>query len=110
MQFPVKVMDLIETALPWTAGLLLTTTLLSWTLGNILGGIAGYFGRARWSRTVDVIAMIIRPLPYYIFAFGLLLLFSYVLRWFPISGGASLGRLATAYLSQACVDAFGDTE
>ena len=94
-QFPVKVMDLIKSSLPWTAGLLLITTLLAWILGNIIGGIAGYFSRSRWSKTVDIIAMIVRPLPYYIFSFALLLIFGYLVRLFPISGGASLGRLAS---------------
>jgi peptide/nickel transport system permease protein len=94
-QFPVPVLDLIMTALPWTATLLLVTTLLSFIVGNIIGGIAGYFSRARWSKTVDFICMIIRPLPYYIFAFALMLVFSYVFRWFPIGGGASLGTLAS---------------
>jgi peptide/nickel transport system permease protein len=94
-QFPARVNQLIATALPWTLGLLLTTTLLSWILGNIIGGLAGYFARKGWSRALDVVAMVIRPLPYYIFAFTLLLLFAYVVRWFPITGGASLGALPT---------------
>ena len=29
--------------MPWTAGLLLTSTLLTWMLGNLLGGLAGYY-------------------------------------------------------------------
>ncbi len=44
---------------------------------------------------LDGIAMVIRPLPYYVFAFVLLLLLAYVVRWFPISGGASLGAVPT---------------
>ncbi|MBI1277603.1 MAG: ABC transporter permease subunit [Anaerolineaceae bacterium] len=94
-QFPARVSDLIANALPWTLGLLLTTTAISWILGNIIGGLAGYYTRRRWSRTLDTVAMVIRPLPYYIFAFGLLLLFAYVVRWFPITGGASLGAVPT---------------
>jgi peptide/nickel transport system permease protein len=90
-QFPTRVNQLITTALPWTLGLLLTTTAISWILGNIMGGLAGYYSRKGWSRTLDAIAMVIRPLPYYIFAFALLLLLAYVVRWFPITGGASLG-------------------
>jgi peptide/nickel transport system permease protein len=39
--------------------------------------------------------MVVRPLPYYIFAFALLLLFAYVVRWFPVTGGASLGAIPT---------------
>lgn len=91
-QFPTPVSDLIWTALPWTAGLLLSTTLLSWMIGNLIGGLAGYFSRKGWSRVLDAIAMIVRPLPYYIFAFGLLVLLAYVVRWFPVSGGMTIGR------------------
>jgi peptide/nickel transport system permease protein len=94
-QFPARVNQLIATAMPWTLGLLLTTTAISWTVGNIIGGLAGYYSRKRWSRTLDAVAMVVRPLPYYIFAFALLLLFAYVVRWFPITGGAGLGALPT---------------
>jgi peptide/nickel transport system permease protein len=92
-QFPTRVNQLIFTALPWTLGLLLVTTAISWIFGNIIGGLAGYYSRRGWSRTLDAVAMVVRPLPYYIFAFALLLLFAYVVRWFPISGGASLGAV-----------------
>jgi peptide/nickel transport system permease protein len=91
-QFPTPVSKLIATALPWTAGLLLVTTFLSWTIGNIIGGLAGYFARKRWSKALDAVAMIIRPLPYYIFAFMLLVLLAYVVRWFPVAGGTDIGR------------------
>ncbi len=92
-QFPARVSDLIATAAPWTLGLLLTTTAISWILGNIIGGLAGYYRRKSWSRIVDAVGMVIRPLPYYIFAFVLLLLLAWVVRWFPVSGGASLGAV-----------------
>lgn len=92
-QFPARVNQLIGNALPWSLGLLLTTTVLSWILGNIIGGLAGYYSRKGWSRILDAVAMVVRPLPYYIFAFVLLLLFAYVVRWFPITGGASLGAV-----------------
>ena len=91
-QFPTPVTKLVGNALPWTAGLLLVTTFLSWTIGNIVGGLAGYFSRKRWSKALDTVAMIVRPLPYYIFAFALLLLFGYVVRLFPVAGGTEIGR------------------
>ena len=94
-QFPTRVNQLIATAMPWTLGLLLTTTAISWILGNIIGGLAGYYGRKGWSRTLDAVAMVIRPLPYYIFAFALLLLLAGVVHWFPVTGGASLGARPT---------------
>ena len=91
-QFPTPVNEMIRVAMPWTLGLMLVTTLLSWVIGNILGGLAGYYSRKTWSRVLDTIAMVVRPLPYYIFAFGLLLLLAYVVRWFPVSGGYEIGR------------------
>jgi peptide/nickel transport system permease protein len=93
--FPTRVNQLIGTALPWTLGLLLSTTAISWISGNILGGLAGYFSRKGWSRSLDAIAMVIRPQPYYIFAFALLLLLAWVVRWFPVTGGSSLGAIPT---------------
>jgi peptide/nickel transport system permease protein len=93
--FPTRVNQLIATALPWTLGLMLTTTALSWISGNIIGGLAGYYTRKGWSRTMDAVAMVIRPQPYYIFAFASLLLLAWVVRWFPVTGGSSLGAVPT---------------
>ncbi|MBN2146415.1 MAG: ABC transporter permease [Anaerolineales bacterium] len=90
-QFPTPVNELISHALPWTLGLLLTTTFLSWTLGNLIGGLAGYYSRTHWSRILDTVAMLVRPQPYYIFAFGSLILFAFVVRWFPVAGGTTIG-------------------
>jgi peptide/nickel transport system permease protein len=94
-QFPTRVNQLIATAMPWTLGLLLTTTAITTVFGNVIGGLAGYYARKGWSRALDAVAMVVRPLPYYIFAFALLLLLAYVVRWFPITGGASLGAVPT---------------
>lgn len=93
-QFPARVNTLIATAMPWTLGLLLASTAISWTVGNIIGGLAGYYSRRSWSRILDAVAMVVRPLPYLIFAYALLFIFAaLVFRWFPITGGASMGAL-----------------
>lgn len=91
-QFPTPVMTLIRTSLPWTLGLLLTSTILSWIIGNILGGLAAYYSDRRWASIMENIAMVLRPIHYYIIALTLLLLFGYVIQLFPISGGFSIGR------------------
>jgi peptide/nickel transport system permease protein len=90
-QFPTPVLDLVKTALPWTLGLLTVTTIISWTLGILLGGVAGYYNRKGWSRVTDIVAMLIRPMPYYVFGFMLLLIFGYIFPIFPVSGGADIG-------------------
>jgi peptide/nickel transport system permease protein len=93
-QFPTPVSKLIRMYFPWTAGLLLTTMLLQWILGNVLGGIAGYFSQSRWSKFLDMAVMVIRPLPHYIVGLLFLILFGYVWRLFPIGRGFGFGRQA----------------
>ena len=98
-QFPTPVIRLIKNALPWTVGLLLTTTILSWVFGNVVGGMAGYAHNKRWSKVLDALMMFVRPIPYYVFALSLLILFGYVFRKFPIGGGATIGRQPSWTLS-----------
>jgi len=90
-RFPVPVIKLIKDSLPWTVGLLSVSTILSWLIGNILGGIVGYYYEKRWARIIENIAMVIRPIPYYIFALIILVIFAYLLKWFPLGGGVPIG-------------------
>jgi peptide/nickel transport system permease protein len=86
--FPTPVSTLIGRALPWTIGLLLTCTLIAWVLGNIMGGLAGYFRNSRTLKLFGVIAMGFHPIPYYIIAFVLLIVFGFLWPILPTSGGA----------------------
>jgi len=108
-QFPTPVMDLIMISLPWTAGLLITTTIISWIIGNILGGLAGYFKNKAWAKTLDNISMVLRPIPYYIFSLLLLILFAYLIPIFPSAGGYSVGRrigFNWAFISDLLIHSF----
>jgi peptide/nickel transport system permease protein len=93
--FPTPVIDLIGRALPWTVGLLLTTTLLSWIIGNISGGLSGYFTESRLLRMIDGIVMFVRPIPYYVLGLTLVILFAYLLPIFPFGGGYTIGARIT---------------
>jgi len=90
-RFPTPVNQLIAMALPWTLGLLSVTTFLSWIIAVIAGGIVGYF-RKKWMEAIDILIMIIRPIPYYITALIFLILFSYIFPIFPLGGGIGVGR------------------
>ena len=87
--FPTPVAVLIGRALPWTIGLLFTCTMLAWLLGNLLGGLAGYYRNSRTLKLLGVVAMGFHPVPYYIIAFVLLIVFGYLWPVLPISGGAA---------------------
>jgi peptide/nickel transport system permease protein len=86
--FPTPVSELIGRALPWTAGLLFICTLSAWMLGNLLGGLAGYYRKSRALKAFGMIAMGLHPVPYYIIAFVLLIIFGSMWPILPISGGA----------------------
>ena len=88
--FPTPVTTLIARALPWTIGLLVTATLLAWLLGNVLGGLAGYYRESRIFRFMGVIAMGLHPVPYYIAGFVLIVIFGYLWPVLPITGGRDM--------------------
>src|SRR6202521_4655058 len=85
--FPTPVSVLIWRAIPWTVGLLLVSTVITWALGNLLGGLAGYYRDSRLLRLAGILAMGFHPIPYYIVAFVLLIVFGYLWPVLPISGG-----------------------
>jgi peptide/nickel transport system permease protein len=88
--FPTPVSRLIWLALPWTFGLLSVATLISWSLGNLLGGLAGYYRKNRALKLVGVVATALQPIPNYIMAFVLLVLFGYVWPILPITGSSQI--------------------
>ena len=90
-QFPTPVIALIRQALPWTFGLLLVTTTLSWIVGTVTGGLAGYFPQSRTIGIIDAAAMFVRPIPYYVLAMLLLILFAYLIPVFPVGRGYTIG-------------------
>jgi peptide/nickel transport system permease protein len=90
LAWPTPAMELIARALPWTLGLLITATLITWLVGNILGGLAGYYQDRLSLKAFGVVAMGIQPIPYYIVAFILLIIFGFFWPILPISGGFAM--------------------
>lgn len=81
--YPTPVSALIGRALPWTLGLMLTALAISWTLGNLIGLLAGYHNNSTTSKAIETAAMVIYPIPYYILALVLVILFAYIWPIFP---------------------------
>jgi peptide/nickel transport system permease protein len=88
--FPTPAMELVMRALPWTVALLVTSTLVTWIVGNILGGLAGYNQNNRFLKAFGIVAIGIQPIPYYIVAFILLIIFGFLWPVLPISGGFAM--------------------
>lgn len=81
--YPTPVSMLIGNALPWSLGLMLTALAISWSLGNLIGLLAGYYNRKFGSKVIETAAMVIYPIPYYILALLLVILFAYIWPIFP---------------------------
>jgi len=88
--FPTPVSTLIARALPWTTGLLVVSTIVTWVFGNLLGGLAGYYQKSRGLKLLGVIAMGLHPIPYYILALLLLIVFGFLWPVLPITGGSTM--------------------
>jgi peptide/nickel transport system permease protein len=88
--FPTPAMTLVRRALPWTVGLLTFAIVVTWLVGNILGGLAGYYQSNRLLKAFGIVAMGVQPVPYYIVAFILLIIFGFLWPVLPISGGFSM--------------------
>ena len=88
--FPTPALELVLYRLPWTIGLLATSTMITWTLGNLLGVIAGYFRTGRFARVLEGVAITLYPIPYYVMALILILVFAFLIPIFPLGGGVSV--------------------
>lgn len=86
---PEPVSQLVLDRLPWTIGLVLTSLVISASLGTVLGIVAGWSPeRVRGRLLVSVMAAI-GAIPDFLIAIGLLLVFAVRLGMFPLMGGQS---------------------
>jgi peptide/nickel transport system permease protein len=94
--WPRPVAEIISVSLPWTLGLLAVSIVIAWLLGNAVGLVAGYYHNRRFSTVLEVIGVTIYPIPYYVLALTLILLFAYVIPVFPITTTINPGGLSWA--------------
>jgi peptide/nickel transport system permease protein len=87
--FPTPVTKIIANGLPWTVGLLVSSILISWVVGIVLGTLAAYYPNKLWSQLLDKVLIVIYPIPYFILALLLVMAFAYYIPIFPLVGGAS---------------------
>jgi peptide/nickel transport system permease protein len=80
------VVDIVEEALPWTLLIVVTSTLISFALGTVIGMLMAY--RRGEKRDVGAITLfsITSSFPIYFIALVFLILFTFTFRIFPHSG------------------------
>ncbi len=89
--YPRTVNEMIAEAIPWTVGLLGVTTLLSFSIGTILGALLAWPRAPRWMQWLMPPLWALHAIPF--FLFGLLLMYALAFRvkLLPMFGGYSAG-------------------
>lgn len=104
--YPDSVASLIFTALPWTAGLLLTSTIIAWMLGNMVGLVAGYFNKSRAASILEFFGIVLYPIPYYILALVAILILAYYIPVFPLTPTFLPGAMTLPKLGNILYNSF----
>jgi peptide/nickel transport system permease protein len=89
--FPVKAGTLIYDALPWTIGLLLVTTVLSFVIGTLFGALIAWPKAPRWLEYAAAPMLTLAAIPYYLLALVLLYVVAFSWKLLPLSGGYTAG-------------------
>jgi peptide/nickel transport system permease protein len=85
--FPQPVISKVRSALPWTLGLLGVSTLLSFSLGTVLGALAAWPRAPHFVQALLPPFMLMSAIPFFLLAILLLWIFAVELRVFPPGGG-----------------------
>jgi len=89
--FPNPVSGMIGQAMPYTLSLLIPAVLISWTFGNLFGTWSSYYPKNKLLGVIEVVGQAVRPIPYYIVAIVLLVVFAFFIPILPFSGAYPIG-------------------
>jgi peptide/nickel transport system permease protein len=81
--FPVQVSKIVFGALPWTLGLVGTTTIMAFLAGTLVGTVAAWRRGRALDSFLPPLFVIVSAFPYFFLALMALLLFSVTLGWLP---------------------------
>ncbi len=91
--YPRTVRELIADALPWTLGLLGTTTLLSFVIGTLLGALLAWPRAPRWMRWLMPPLWALHAIPFFLLGLILTYILAFQIPLLPIFGGYSAGAV-----------------
>jgi peptide/nickel transport system permease protein len=91
--YPRTVREMIGEAVPWTVGLLGTTTLLSFAIGTLLGALLAWPGAPRWMRWLMPPLWALHAIPFFLLGLILMYLLAFQVQLLPIFGGYTAGAV-----------------
>ena len=104
IRHPSTVLDLIMDRMPWTLGLVGVSIFISFVFGSISGALLAWPGSPRFLKGVLPIFLTFAPIPYFMLAFFLILVFAFSLGWFPIAGASKVGTIYDGWTIQRIWD------
>lgn len=99
--YPSTVMSMIRRALPWTVGLLLTATLISFSVGTFVGALMAWDRAPFFLRAIFPAFFTFSAVPFYLMGIVLLYFFAFQIPLFPLFGGFSTDRIPSLDFSFA---------
>ncbi len=93
--FPNSVSHIMLTGLPWTLGLIGTTTVISFVLGTFAGIISAWWRGGVVDSLLPPTFIVISALPFFWLGLIFIFIFSVSLRWFPLGFGVDVGSATT---------------
>ncbi|MEX1019683.1 MAG: ABC transporter permease [Litorilinea sp.] len=95
--YPATVLSMVRRAIPWTVGLLLTATLISFAIGTFVGALLAWDKAPFFLRAIFPAFFTFSAVPFYLMGIVLLYVFAFKIPLFPLFGG--FGTQATPQLT-----------
>jgi peptide/nickel transport system permease protein len=95
-EYPTTVISMLRRAIPWTVGLLLTATLISFAIGTIVGALLAWDKAPFFLKTIFPAFFTFSAVPFYLMGIVLLYVFAFKIPIFPLFGGFSTQRIPDA--------------
>jgi peptide/nickel transport system permease protein len=89
--YPRTVNEIMAEAIPWTVGLLGTTTILSFTIGSLLGALLAWPRAPRGLRFLMPPLWALHAIPFFLCGLILMYFLAFQLQWLPMFGGYTAG-------------------
>ncbi len=99
--YPKTVLELVGQALPWTIGLLATSTLIAFLLGTLMGALMAWPKSSNFVRYILPSYLILGAIPAYLIALILVYFVAFQWKLLPLGGGYRISTLPNWSISFA---------
>lgn len=93
VNYPTRVIDIIMASLPWTLALMITSVLISFFIGSLLGGILAWPSVSRMVKVFIPVFLVLSAIPYFLLGIFLIYFLAIKTQIFPAGQGFQSGMV-----------------